>query len=170
MLGLALISPPVSAQDADPWWGADKAAHLGVSAGLSLVGYGLATPLTDDRSLRALGGFAGALSIGIGKELYDAVGPGRASMKDLMWDVVGAAVGTFVVWALDEAYADSAGPPTQDSAQPLQGASRALLNRRLLLSAFCESFELPHGLKVSDSRKSFRDLGLCLGIGAQALN
>jgi len=143
---------------------------MGVSAGLSLVGYGLATPLTDDRSLRALSGFAGALSLGIGKELYDAVGPGQASMKDIVWDVVGAAVGTFVVWALDEAYADSARPTTQDPVESMHDASRALFDRRLLLIVFCDSFKVPDGLKVSDSRQSLRDLGLCLGVGAQALN
>lgn len=89
------------APDPDPWWGTDKALHLGVSAGLTGGGYALAAPFVDDVAGRA----AIAASVGIGagliKEVADALGLGTPSWKDFLWDVIGTSVAVSVSVSID---------------------------------------------------------------------
>jgi putative lipoprotein len=42
-----------------------------------------------------------AIAAGLGKEVYDMYAGGDASVRDLTWDVVGAATGTVVSWLID---------------------------------------------------------------------
>lgn len=102
----SLLLAPASARaqntpDPDPWWGTDKALHLGLSAAITGAGYGLAVPVTDDVAGRA----AIAASIGIGaglaKEVADALGLGTPSWKDLLWDVIGTGVAVSVSVSID---------------------------------------------------------------------
>lgn len=102
----SLFLAPASARaqnvpDPDPWWGTDKALHLGLSAAITGGGYGLAVPLTDDVAGRA----AIAASIGVGaglaKEVADALGLGTPSWKDLLWDVIGTGVAVSVSVSID---------------------------------------------------------------------
>ena len=44
---------------------------------------------------------AGALLVGVGKELWDATGAGDPSWRDLAWDGLGVLVGVFLVRAAD---------------------------------------------------------------------
>lgn len=89
------------APDPDPWWGTDKALHMGVSAGITGGGYALATQLTDDVAGRA----ALAASIGIGagfaKEVADALGLGTPSWKDLLFDIFGTGIAVSVSVTID---------------------------------------------------------------------
>ncbi len=75
----------------DPWWGRDKAQHLaGTYLVASAVDLGLRQQ-TDGKSRRAWS-VGLSLSIGIAKELYDALRPRGSgfSWKDLAADATGA--------------------------------------------------------------------------------
>lgn len=78
----------------DAWLGRDKVRHFGSSAAIQLLGYG---------SLRVMGASRGASILvatlvtgaaGIGKEVHDGRRGGRGSLRDLVWDGVGAVAGT----------------------------------------------------------------------------
>jgi len=102
VLLLICLSPRwASAEPADPWWGKDKALHFGVSAGLAAGGYGVASLVLQERWQRATAGASFALTLGVGKELYDLAGYGSPSFKDLAWDVAGTLVGTGVALVVD---------------------------------------------------------------------
>lgn len=88
----------------------DERMHLGVSVALGAGGFIGARLVTRDRWVRAALGFGGAVAIGAGKELVDALGSGDPSLGDLGWDVLGAITGVVVAAALDALWgAPSAG-------------------------------------------------------------
>ncbi len=94
---------PAHASGDDPFWGPDKALHFGVAGAIAGVGYGVTTAATPDRwKAFAIGG-AAAVGAGALKEGLDATGLGDPSWKDFAWDVIGAACGLGVAWALDVA-------------------------------------------------------------------
>ena len=95
-----VASPASSARADDPWLGPDKALHFSVSAGLALGGYGIAAALIDAEPARAAIAAGFALILGLAKEVYDAGRGGLFSGKDLVWDVLGAGVGTLLGWAI----------------------------------------------------------------------
>jgi putative lipoprotein len=101
---LALLSagtPAVAQAEEDPWFGPDKAKHFGASAVLAAGGYGIGAVAFDERTSALLLGGGIALTAGVGKEVHDAAGGGRASGRDLVWDAVGTAAGLGAAWALD---------------------------------------------------------------------
>lgn len=105
-LALSLTLAPSAAlaqqaPDPDPWWGVDKALHLGASAGITGGGYAIATQLTDDIAGRAA--IAASLGIGAGlaKEVADAFGLGHPSWKDFLWDVIGTGIAVSVSVSID---------------------------------------------------------------------
>lgn len=104
-VALLLTAPTARAEEADPWWGRDKALHFGVSAGLAAGGYAGSSLALDRRWQRAAAGAGFALTLGAGKELYDLSGHGDASWRDFTWDVAGTAVGTAVALLVDVAIA-----------------------------------------------------------------
>ncbi|MCC6667312.1 MAG: hypothetical protein IT375_26430 [Polyangiaceae bacterium] len=110
-----LIASPAAAEDPDPWWGRDKALHFGVSAGLAAGGYAASSLVLEPRWQRAATGAGFALTLGAGKELYDATGPGNASLKDFTWDVAGAALGTALALLIDVIVSPRPAP-TRDAA------------------------------------------------------
>lgn len=81
----------------------DERRHFGLSAALSLTGYGLTSLVTDDdqRGWRLLGGAGLSLSLGVAKEVWDALGHGDPSWGDLGWDLAGTAVGVLLGWGID---------------------------------------------------------------------
>jgi putative lipoprotein len=89
------------ARDPDPWFGEDKLLHFSASAVAAGLGYGVSSVFVEPRRTRALIGATTALSLGIGKELYDATGRGDPSFRDLTWDVIGTAVGVSLSLGLD---------------------------------------------------------------------
>ena len=86
---------------AEEFFGTDEALHFGFSAGISLGSYGVSTLFLDEPWQRAL--FAGAftLSVGAGKEIWDAAGHGDPSWKDFAWDAAGTGVGVGIAFTID---------------------------------------------------------------------
>ena len=102
-LAAALFGHPGAprADEADPWFGPDKVLHLEAAGSLAIVGYAGAAMNTTDRPTRAGVGAGLAVGAGIGKELWDLDGHGDPSWRDLTWDVIGAATGVLVAFAID---------------------------------------------------------------------
>jgi putative lipoprotein len=99
---IGFASPHVSA-DPDPWFGADKWKHFGVSSVVAGASYGVAATQVQDRwAALAIGGGV-ALAAGAAKEGVDALGYGDPSWKDLAWDGIGAVAGLLVALAIDVA-------------------------------------------------------------------
>jgi putative lipoprotein len=98
---LLLAAKPARAADPDPWFGHDKKLHFEVSAALASGSYGAAALVTDDRRARLAVGGGFALSLGVGKELWDLSGHGDASWRDLTWDALGTVTGLALACAID---------------------------------------------------------------------
>jgi putative lipoprotein len=96
-LALTLARPAA----ADEFFGPDKLLHFGVSAGISLGAYGVSTLFLNEPWQRAL--FAGAftLSLGAGKEAWDAAGHGEPSWQDFAWDAAGTGAGVGIAFTID---------------------------------------------------------------------
>jgi uncharacterized protein YfiM (DUF2279 family) len=75
----------------DGWFGADKLKHAILSAFVESVSYAALRSVRVERG-PALGVAAGVtLSVGVGKEWHDHRRGERFSVRDLSWDVAGAA-------------------------------------------------------------------------------
>ena len=103
VLAAVLLSGCASLRHAgDPWWGEDKAQHFAV-CGLAGAATALAAKqndLSDGRTF--LLGVGVSVGLGVGKETYDArIKRTYFSGKDLVWDLIGGAVGSLVVIGLD---------------------------------------------------------------------
>lgn len=101
---LLVAANPVKA-DEDPWLARDKGLHFGVSAAASASAYGLSAIWLERPVLRAVAGFSFALSLGLAKEGWDAMGHGHASLRDGTFDVVGSLAGAAIAWAVDRGVA-----------------------------------------------------------------
>ena len=99
-------------QDADPWFGPDKALHFAASASIAVVSYAGASLATDERPTRIVAAFSIALGAGVLKEAWDLTGHGDASWRDLTWDVVGTTTGVLLAYAVDWAIGRLRGPAT----------------------------------------------------------
>ena len=111
VLGVAmLLASKVRAQEADPWFGRDKALHFAASASLAAVAYGGASLVTDDRPTRIVAAVTVALAAGVIKEVWDLTGHGDASWRDLTWDVVGTTTGVLIAYGIDWAIGRLRGP------------------------------------------------------------
>ena len=64
-------------------------------------GYAGASVFSQRESTRLAAGAGVALAAGTAKEVYDRSSGGDASLRDLTWDVVGAATGTVLSWLFD---------------------------------------------------------------------
>ena len=98
---LCLLSAPCSATERDPWWGRDKALHFSACFIFAADGYAGASVFTKREGARLAAGAGLAVTAGAAKEVYDRYAGGDASLRDLTWDVVGAATGTVVSWLVD---------------------------------------------------------------------
>lgn len=117
----SLSAAHVRARDDDPWFGQDKALHVGVSTGLAAGGYAASALVFDPPWQRALVAAGFTLSLGAGKELYDATGHGDPSWRDFTWDVIGCAVGVGVALLIDLALR----PPPRAAAAAQPGSVSA---------------------------------------------
>ena len=80
----------------DRWLAEDKLQHFALSFAATAMTYGGARLAVDAETARpAAAGVA--MTLGIGKELVDLRAGARFSLKDLMWDAAGVALGyTFI--------------------------------------------------------------------------
>jgi len=104
VLFLHLLALPCRASDrddADPWWGKDKALHFSASALIAVDGYAGASLVSKRETVRAGAGLLLAFAAGAAKEVYDQHAGGDPSFRDLTWDVIGAATGTALSWLVD---------------------------------------------------------------------
>ncbi len=118
-LSATLLSRRAAASDADPWFGPDKALHLGLSAALSAGGYAVSSIWLDTHTERAIAGGTFSLTLGAGKELWDLSGHGDPSWRDFTWDVIGTGVGLGLALATDALLSSNRGSGTRVSAQGL---------------------------------------------------
>jgi len=97
--------PACQASEGDPWFGQDKALHFSATALLACDGYATAAVFSKREGVRLAAGAGVAIAAGAAKEVYDKYAGGDASMRDLTWDVVGAATGSivssFASWLID---------------------------------------------------------------------
>jgi len=116
-----VLCASVAHADDDPFFGTDKALHFAVAGAIAGSGYGITTALTADRwKALAIGGGA-AVGAGALKEGLDAAGYGDPSWKDFAWDVIGAAAGLGVAWAIDVAVHGGKPPPLTATEAPRVG-------------------------------------------------
>lgn len=142
---------------ADPWWGTDKALHLGVSAAAGAAGVGVATAAWGDEPIWARGLIGAGLGFGVGlvKEAADLAGLGTPSGKDLTWDLVGAVGGAtitaLVIYAVESAGDEDEEDATPGEALPAGGAVWQLppryLSPRYLSDDGEDRVDLPHHVR-----------------------
>jgi putative lipoprotein len=101
ILSFCLMSRPCLAANGDPWLGQDKALHFSACFMFAGDGYAGASVFTKHETIRLTAGASIALAAGAAKEVYDRYSGGDASLRDLTWDVVGAATGTMLSWLVD---------------------------------------------------------------------
>ncbi|MBE2249269.1 MAG: hypothetical protein IAE78_06945 [Myxococcus sp.] len=100
--GLAAVSILVAAPArADSWWGADKALHVSLSAGLALGATAVSAAWIEGPLERAAVGAAASFTLGVLKEVADGLGLGAPSLRDLTWNLIGAVVGATAAWAVE---------------------------------------------------------------------
>lgn len=92
--------PPVPRQD-DRWFSADKTRHLGASAAIQIMGFGVLRSARLRQGPALVSAGVVSLAAGIGKELRDRRSGGDPSLRDLAWDVAGIALGSVLVVAAD---------------------------------------------------------------------
>jgi putative lipoprotein len=100
-LSLCVLCTTCLAADRDPWWGQDKALHFSSCFMFAGDGYAGASVISKRESARIGTGAALAIAAGVTKEVHDKYSGGDASMRDLTWDMVGAATGTVLSWLVD---------------------------------------------------------------------
>jgi putative lipoprotein len=101
LLSVLLVPSRAGAQERDPWWGRDKAAHLTASMGVASLTYGVVRSQTERRELAVAAGFGVSVAVGAAKEALDLAGLGTPSWKDFAWDLIGAAAGVLLSLGID---------------------------------------------------------------------
>lgn len=86
----------VAAVPDDRWIAEDKLRHFALSFAATQMGYG-GTRFALEPEPAVLLAAAGALGLGIGKEVRDVRRGGPFSLKDLAWDAAGVALGVLLV-------------------------------------------------------------------------
>jgi uncharacterized protein YfiM (DUF2279 family) len=90
--GVPEAAPVIAApQPADPWLGADKFRHAGMSFAITAYGYGAARAAGADRGAALYIALPVAAAAGVGKEIHDHRRGGVFSIRDLVADAVGVA-------------------------------------------------------------------------------
>ncbi len=93
--------PPDPEIAGDHWFGRDKAYHFTVSAALQFVGYRVLRSTGVSRSRALFDASVITAVAGIGKEGWDRMGHGDASVRDLVWDGAGLVTGSGLVRIID---------------------------------------------------------------------
>jgi putative lipoprotein len=106
-----VVSASAARADDDPFFGSDKALHFVAAGAIAGTGYGVTTAFAEERWKAFVVGGSAAIAAGAAKEGLDAAGFGDPSWKDFAWDVIGAAAGLGVAWAIDVAAHGGKAPP-----------------------------------------------------------
>lgn len=83
----------------DPWLGEDKAQHFVMSFAATAFAYAGAR-FALDREPARFAAAGTALAAGLGKEIHDARTGEFFSIRDMVWNVAGVAIGVTVVRAI----------------------------------------------------------------------
>lgn len=83
----------------DRWFSADKAKHFFLSAFIESASYGALRTTGLSHATSLAGATAVTFAAGAGKEIRDARTGGSASVKDMTWNVAGAAAASALVSA-----------------------------------------------------------------------
>ncbi|MFP4508528.1 MAG: hypothetical protein ACOC4I_03850 [Spirochaetota bacterium] len=120
---LCTLPAPASELQGTARPGAPGNAELHVAAGISvaLVAGGVHTNLHDNRASSALTGAALALTIGIAKEVADALGFGTPSIADALLTAVGGAAGAGALYLSGRHAASVASRRTTGTGAALSG-------------------------------------------------
>jgi uncharacterized protein YfiM (DUF2279 family) len=81
----------------DRWFGEDKQRHFAMSFFVTSIGHAAGRMAGMDADAATLSGVVVAAAAGLGKEIHDRRGGGIFSVKDLVWDAAGIAVGAVLV-------------------------------------------------------------------------
>lgn len=92
----AALEETAEAPAPDRWLAEDKVRHFAASFAATGMAYGGARFALDRRSARTAA-VGVALALGLAKELADARAGGPFSLKDLVWDAAGVALGMLLV-------------------------------------------------------------------------
>lgn len=79
------------ARPVDPWFAADKVKHFALAGFAESIGFAAAREVGADRRAALSAGLAIGLGVSVAKELADRRRGGRASARDLVWDLAGMA-------------------------------------------------------------------------------
>jgi uncharacterized protein YfiM (DUF2279 family) len=106
LFGLVFFAATFGHEDtssADDTWGKDKAYHLVVSFSLASTWSATLWALGNDPlPIRLAMSSSFSLLPGVFKEIYDSGQPGKTfSGKDLLWDVIGTAAGSLLIYAIE---------------------------------------------------------------------
>jgi uncharacterized protein YfiM (DUF2279 family) len=88
------LPPARSPAPPDAWFAEDKLRHMGASAAIQLMGFGLLRIAGASKRASLACATVVTAAAGIGKELRDARTGGDPSVRDLVWDGVGILAGT----------------------------------------------------------------------------
>jgi len=99
LLSLGLAQQAQAADDA--WWGKDKQAHFFVSSGIAAATYLWLGQSQMEPFLRMGVSTGVVLGLGAIKEVWDVLGHGHPSWKDMTWNVIGSVVGLVVAWVVE---------------------------------------------------------------------
>ncbi len=84
------VSAPSPPSPDDAWFGADKVRHFALAGFTQAVGFSGATAVGLRQQPAILGASIVTAGVSIGKEVYDHARGRRASVRDLVWDALGA--------------------------------------------------------------------------------
>lgn len=100
LLGILAGCTGGDARPEDRWLAEDKLRHFTVSLAATTFGYAGARFALEPRPAFVAAG-ALALAAGFGKEVADVRAGGPFSMKDLVWDATGVALGLTLAAGID---------------------------------------------------------------------
>lgn len=90
------LAPPTE----DRWVAEDKVQHFAMSFATTGMAYGGGRLVLDAEPAR-IAAASLAVTLGVGKELVDARSGGPFSLKDLVWDAAGVALGYILAQRID---------------------------------------------------------------------
>lgn len=96
LVALALGGQPANTYP-DRWFAPDKVEHFVMSAFIQSVAYSAFRQTGMQHRGSLVGASAVTLSVGAGKELWDATGRGDPSLKDLTADIAGGAAASVLL-------------------------------------------------------------------------